>query len=129
MHKLIRNQEGACVTRLIVLALVAIVIVLFVLDGISVLRAYNTAGDVSTAAAQAAESEWKVSKNDTQARAAAAGYCQDHGLTIADFQVLDRPFHGYLVSCPADASTRIFKRLPWFMNLIHQVNAGSAYES
>ncbi len=129
MHKLLSDQEGACLTRLVFLAAIVAVIVLFVLDGFAVLKAYNRAGDVSTAAAQAAESGWKQERNDAQAREAAAGYCQEHGLELADFQVLDKPFHGYLVSCPADARTRIFQHLPWFRSLIHQANAGTAYDS
>ncbi len=129
LKKIIRGQEGACLIKLIILALVVAVIALFVLDGISVLNAYNKAGNVSTGAARAAESEWKLNQSDSQARDAAAGYCQQNGLAFEDFQVLDKPLHGYQVSCPADAQTRIFQRLPWFKNLIHQDNQGSAFDS
>jgi len=127
-RRLCKDEQGSFLTTVIILAIFIAVITVAVIDGASVFYAYRSAGDVSEAAARAAEFEFKQNKNDNRAMQAAVSYCEDKGLTFEDFKVLNQPFHGYEVSCSADAKTYVFYRLPWLKNMIHLVGTGRAFD-
>lgn len=123
------GEEGGFLVKLAVLAVIAAVAAVMIMDGFAVYYSYRNTKSVAHAAAGAAELDWQQHKNNFTARDAAVNYCRSRGVVFDDFQVLTLPEHGYQVTCSSDAKTRVYYRLPWFRNLIHQVATGSAFDS
>ena len=123
------DEEGSFLVKIAVLAVIVAVVALMITDGMAVYYCYRNTNSLTQDAAGAAELDWQQHKNDNTARDVAASYCQSHGLVFDDFQVLTQPEHGYQVTCSSDATTRVFYRLPWFKNRIHQVGTASAFDS
>jgi hypothetical protein len=82
----LRSQDGfirEVVWIVVILAIIAVVI----LDGMAIFNAYQSAGDTSSDAAQAALTEFAQSQNTSAAKLAAEEHLAKSGLTMVDFKI------------------------------------------
>ena len=130
----LRNQDGfirGLVWIVVVLAVISVVI----LDGMAIFNAYQTAGDGSGDAAQAALTEYAQSGDLTAAKLAAEEQAAKTGLQIVGFSVVAAPDGTYKVTVKGktSADTYAFHYLgiisplkDWVEKTTHPVRSNSA---
>jgi Flp pilus assembly protein TadG len=117
---LISREDGSFVGTAIFLALIIGVLAIVIIDGSSVFYASQAAADGAQQAANLAQDTYKETRSDVAAENAAADYCEGKDLSFDKFEIIQKQGHTYSVTCSKDASTFVFKRLPYFEGLIHQ---------
>lgn len=130
LGQLVRNEGGSFLVTGIFLAVIFAIMAILIIDGAAVFQAYESSKDVSEAAAIAATDDYKLSRNIGQAEQVAADYCESRDLVF--IEVEPRPDLGgnaFSVTCERSARTYVFKKLPWFKDMVIQRNIGTSYRS
>lgn len=130
LSQLVYGESGTFLVTAIVLAIIVAIVAIGIIDGASVFYAYEASKDISEEAAKAATDELKLSHNETRAAQVAVDYCESRDLEF--IEIVRRPDLGgvaFQVTCEKDASTYVFKSLPWFKDMVNQRNSGTAYRS
>ncbi len=122
------SEEGSFTSSLVFLAIIFAIIAIFIIDGVSVFRAYSASGAVAKDAAHAAVLDYNQNRSDDHAQDVAARYCQDRGFTFIGFEV-NPVGHSYKVTCGADAKTYVFRYIPGLKDQVHQQNSGTDSET
>lgn len=130
----LRNQDGF-IRGLVWLVVILAVISVVILDGMAIFNAYQTAGDASGDAAQAAVTEYAQSTNVAAAKLAAEERAAKSGLEIVKFSI-DRDAQGAIVvtvTGETSADTYAFHYLgaiqplkDWVERTTHPVRTNSA---
>jgi Flp pilus assembly protein TadG len=110
----LRSQDGfirEIVWIVVILAIIAVVI----LDGMAIFNAYQSAGNGSADAAQAALTEYAQTTNVQAAELAAQAHASKKGIEIVKFSVGKTPEGSFTVSVTGktSAETYAFRYLGW----------------
>ena len=124
----LESEEGSFLSTMVFLAIVFALIAIFIIDGVSVFRAYSASGTVAEDAAHAAVLDYNQNRSDDHAQDVASQYCQDRGFTFVGFEV-NPVGHSYKVTCSADAKTYFFRYIPGLKDQVHQQNSGTDSET
>ncbi|MHB0867786.1 MAG: TadE/TadG family type IV pilus assembly protein [Thermoleophilia bacterium] len=130
LSRLVRNEGGSFLVTGIFLAVIFAIMAILIIDGASVFQAYESSKDVSEAAAIAATDDYKLSHNLRQAEQVAADYCESRDLVFIEVEPRqDLGGNAFSATCEQSARTYVFKKLPWFKDMVIQRNTGTSYRS
>jgi Flp pilus assembly protein TadG len=130
----LRNQDGF-IREVVWLAVILAVLAVVILDGMAIFNAYQSAGNTSSDAAEAALTEYAQSQNPTSAKLAAEGQLSKNGLTLISFTITQSVEGGpkIVVTAKDHADTYAFHYLSaispfkkWVARTTNPVRSGSA---
>lgn len=128
--RLFRDESGSFTSTAIFLGIVVAIMAVAVIDGSAVFFAYRSSNQVTLEASELAMEEYKLNRNEYVAQQTAIDHCEDRGLEFIEVKRLpELSSNAFEVTCEKDADTFVFKRLPWFRELIHQRTANTEYRS
>lgn len=119
-RKLAAGENGSFMNTVVFLAVIVAIIGVFVIDGSSVFYTNQAAGEAAQEAANQATMEYRYRHNDFSAEAVAADYCSQKEMNFISFEINREAGHTYTVKCGRDATTYVFKYIPFFKELIPQ---------
>jgi hypothetical protein len=118
--RFLHEESGSLMGNVIFFGIIALIIGIVVIDGISVFSTYRRVSEVTERAGDQAKYVFDTEKSDIKAENAAADVCEAEGMVFQNFEVRIEYGHTYMITCSDEAHTYFFKYIPKLKDLTRQ---------